>query len=88
MTKQEIDGDLPIIEVYYEETIRTLETRTTRSVRKVSKRTLLDTYFATRDIRATARACHCSPSYAQQMLARAVYIARRAAGLWSPPDLR
>lgn len=42
MTKQDIDGDLPIIEVYYDETIRTLETRTTRTVRNVSKGTLPD----------------------------------------------
>lgn len=88
MTREEIDDNLPILEVYFEETLAALERRAAGSSRvKASRRLLIETYMATRSLRETASTCGVSVSAVRQVMAAAIYRARRLAGLWPPPSL-
>lgn len=58
--------------------------RAAKSRVKASRRLLLETYMQTHDMRATANRCGVSVALVRQVLAAAIYRARRLAGLWPP----
>jgi DNA-directed RNA polymerase specialized sigma subunit len=81
MDREEIEDDLPILEFYYDQVIAKLETPTTKAVRKVSRKAIIDLYMKNRDFKATASKLGVSVSTVYQILSRACYAARRVAGL-------
>jgi hypothetical protein len=86
MDRGEIENDLPLIEFYFDGVMRRLEPHRTKNARKVSRRELILTYMRTRDPRETARIHSVSVSLVYQLMGKAVYAARRCAGLWPGPN--
>jgi DNA-directed RNA polymerase specialized sigma24 family protein len=87
VNSEEIDDDLPILEFYLPEVLRRFEETRTKAVRKVSRERLISTFFETRNIKQTAIICGVSPSTVRQILSRAIYTAKRIAGLWPAPHV-
>jgi DNA-directed RNA polymerase specialized sigma subunit len=88
MERHDIDEDLPILEFYLTETLEYFESIRTKAMRKVSRERLLTTFLRTRDIGETARICGVSQSTVRQILSKAIYAAKRIAGLWPPAKIR
>ena len=86
MDRRTIDDDLPLVEFFLDDVLRNLESRRTNSPRKVSRRTLIVTYVQTHDPQATAHVLNVSTSLVYQIMAKAVYAARRRAALWPGPE--
>jgi hypothetical protein len=85
MKRAAVDSDLPLLEFYLDEIVRKMEARTTRAHRRVSRAVVLHAFMQTRDYRATAGATGASLAPVRQIVAKAIFTARRLAGLEPVP---
>lgn len=86
MKLSDVDDDLPILMRYYNEVVRIVETPTTKTPRKLSRKEALAMFLETRSFQKTAAHFGVSSTAINYIVHTAFRTARRLAGVTLPPD--
>jgi len=86
MKLSDVQDDLPILMLYYDEVVQILETPITENPRKYSRKEALAMFLETRSLRRTAAHFGVSPSAINQIVHKAFRTARGLAGVTPPLD--
>lgn len=84
MRLQELEEDLPILLCHYDRVVRRMERRAAKERHRVSRAAVIAAFVETRSFAKTAKRFDVSPATVNNIVSRAVRLARKLARLQPP----